>query len=126
MALVPLFTKASLGLYEPIEWRGGGGALVPLAKRAAVALSCDRFRSILISSLPGKVYHRQLRTMLMPVLQQARGDTQAGAVPGISTEDISMVARTFRDLMSAQRRAWALTPSLLSGRLLPCHPSATC
>ena len=81
--LVPLFAKASLGLYEPIEWRGG--APVPLAKRAAAALSCDRFRSILISSLPGKVYHRQLRTLLMPALQKVRGDTQAGAVPGIST-----------------------------------------
>ena len=104
--LVPLFAKASLGLYEPIEWRGG--ALIPLAKRAAAALSCDRFRSILISSLPGKVYHRQLRSLLMPALQRVRGDTQAGAVPGISTEAISMVARTFRDLMAARRSAWAL------------------
>ncbi|CAE7453752.1 unnamed protein product [Symbiodinium sp. CCMP2592] len=104
--LVPMFAKASMGLYEPVEWRGG--ALVPLAKRAAAALSCDRFRSILVSSIPGKVYHRQLRTLLMPALESVRGDTQAGAVPGISTESIAMVARGFRDVMVARQRAWAL------------------
>ena len=105
--LVPLFTKACLGLHEPVEWRGG--ALIPLAKRAAAALSCDRFRSILISSVPGKVYHRQLRTLLMPALQRSRADLQAGAVPGISTVAIAMVARAFRDIQAGRHRAWALT-----------------
>ena len=105
--LVPIFTKAALGLYEPLEFRGG--ALVPLAKRAATLLSCDRFRSVLVSSLPGKIYHRQLRTLLLPSLQSVRGDAQAGAVPGISTEAIAMVARTFRSVAAARGQAWALT-----------------
>ena len=105
--LVPVYAKAALGLYEPLEFRGG--ALVPLAKKAATLLSCDRFRSILVSSLPGKIYHRQLRTLLLPSLQSVRGDTQAGAVPGISTEAIAMVARTFRSVAAARGQAWALT-----------------
>ena len=105
--LLPVYAKASLGLCEPLEFRGG--ALVPLAKRASAALSCEGFRSILVSSLPGKVYHRQLRTLMMPALQASRGDVQAGAVPGISTEAISMVARTFRAIMAGRRHAWALT-----------------
>ena len=105
--LMPIFAKSALSLQEPVEYRGG--ALVPLAKRAAAALSCDKFRSILVSSLPGKVYHRQLRTLLLPALEQVRGDAQAGAVPGISTEAISMVARTFRAVMTGRRQAWAMT-----------------
>ncbi|CAE7556418.1 unnamed protein product, partial [Symbiodinium sp. CCMP2456] len=105
--LTPLYAKAALGLYEPIEFRGG--ALIPLAKRAAASMTCEKFRSVLVSSLPGKIYHRQLRTMLLPALQRVRGDTQAGAIPGISTEAIAMVARSFRDIMSHRRQAWALT-----------------
>ena len=105
--LVPVYAKASLSLQEVLEFRGG--ALVPLAKRASAIMTCDRFRSILVSSLPGKVYHRQLRTLVMPALQLCRGDTQAGAVPGIATESISRVARTFRSMMAGRRQAWVLT-----------------
>ena len=105
--LLPVFAKSALSLREPVEYRGG--ALVPLAKRAAAALSCDKFRSILVSSLPGKIYHRQMRTLLLPALEQVRGDAQAGAVPGISTEAIAMVARTFRAVMTGRRQAWAMT-----------------
>ena len=99
--------KSALTIYEPVEFRGG--SLIPLAKRAAAAFSMDKFRSILVSSLPGKVLHRQYRTSLISPLQQVRGDLQAGALPGISTEAIIMAARTFRDIMAHRRHAWSRT-----------------
>ncbi|CAE7848430.1 unnamed protein product [Symbiodinium sp. KB8] len=105
--LAAVYVKSALAIYEPVEFRGG--SLIPLAKRAAAAFSMDKFRSILVSSLPGKVLHRQYRTALIPPLQQVRGDLQAGALPSISTEAIIMAARTFRDIMVHRRHAWSLT-----------------
>ena len=105
--LAGIYVKSALTIYEPVEFRGG--SLIPLAKRAAAAFSMDKFRSILVSSLPGKVLHRQYRTALISPLQQVRGDLQAGALPGISTEAIIMAARTFRDIMAHRRHAWSLT-----------------
>ena len=104
--LLPVYVKSTLSIYEPVEFRGG--ALLPLAKRAAAAFSVDKFRSILISSLPGKILHRQYRTALLPALRSVKGDLQAGALPGVSTEAITMTARAFRDVMSHRNRAWSL------------------
>ncbi|CAE7844850.1 unnamed protein product [Symbiodinium necroappetens] len=105
--LASIYVKSALTIYEPIEFRGG--SLIPLAKRASAAFSMDKFRSILVSSLPGKILHRQYRTVLIPPLQQVRGDLQAGALPGVSTEAIIMAARTFRDIMVHRQHAWSMT-----------------
>ena len=105
--LASIYVKSALTIYEPIEFRGG--SLIPLAKRASAAFSMDKFRSILVSSLPGKILHRQYRTALIPPLQQVRGDLQAGALPGVSTEAIIMAARTFRDIMMHRQSAWSMT-----------------
>ncbi|CAE7343995.1 unnamed protein product [Symbiodinium sp. CCMP2592] len=105
--LVAVYTKSALGLYEPIEFRGG--ALLPLAKRAASSLTCDKFRSILVSSLPGKVLHQQLRRQLLHPLERAKTELQAGAMPGVSTEAIAMTARVFRDIVKRRGLPHALT-----------------
>ena len=105
--LAAVYLKSALTIYEPIEFRGG--SLIPLAKRASAAFSMDKFRSILVSSLPGKILHRQYRTALVPPLRTVRGDLQAGALPGVSTEAIIMTARTFRDIMTRRGSAWAMT-----------------
>ena len=102
--LLPVFTKAALGLQEPLEWRGG--CLMPLAKQAATAFRCSRFRAILLSNLPSKIYHKHLRSCLvahMPVT-----DLQAGALPGLSTEAISLAARAFQSTAMASKAHWSL------------------
>ena len=106
-ALLAVYTKASMALYEPVEFRGG--ALLPLAKKASAALACDRFRSILLSNVAGKVYHKQIRNMLVEPFRAVKGEMQAGALPGISTEAVAMVVRTFREIAEARKLGWAIT-----------------
>ena len=76
----PVCLKASLSIREPCQFRGG--ELICLAKKAGAALHCSGFRSILISSVPGKILHRSLRTRLLDVLSGYRPQLQAGAMPG--------------------------------------------
>ncbi|CAE7883540.1 hypothetical protein AK812_SmicGene281 [Symbiodinium microadriaticum] len=104
--LAPVMLKTSLGLREPLTWRGGD--LVCLAKRAGASLSCKDFRSILISSIPGKLYHRSIRTRLVQHLDAFRPSLQSGAIPGEGIELISIVAKTFQLLCEGLHRPWAL------------------
>ncbi|CAE7243775.1 unnamed protein product, partial [Symbiodinium sp. CCMP2456] len=60
-------------LQEPAVWRGG--ALMCLAK---------------------KVYHRILRDKLMASFATVRADLQAGQMPGIGVESISLMVRSFQ------------------------------
>ena len=106
-AMIAVYAKASIGICEPVEFRGG--SLIPLAKKAAAIMACENFRSVLVSSVAGKAYHKQIRQQLVPLLRRVGGDMQAGAMPGVSTEAVAMAARTFRGLMIAKRQAWALT-----------------
>ena len=79
---------------------------MPLAKKAAAAFSCSKFRAILLSSLPSKLYHRHLRDCLSAHFQPQA--LQAGALPGISTESVALAARAFQSLNQASGRCWAL------------------
>eukprot|EP00439_Symbiodinium_sp_Y106_P080027 s853_g18.t2 len=92
--LLPVFVKSILGVQEPVEFRGG--ALMPLAKKAAAAFSCSKFRAILLSSLPSKLLHKHVRTCLSAHFQPQA--LQAGALPGISTESVALAARAFQAL----------------------------
>ena len=103
-ALLPIFVKSILGVQEPVEFRGG--ALMPLAKKAAAAFSCSKFRAILLSSLPSKLLHKHLRTCLSPHFQPQA--LQAGALPGISTESVALAAQAFQSLSHVTGRGWAL------------------
>ena len=77
--LYPLYLKTAMCLQEPTTWRGG--ALICLAKKAAALFDCKAFRSILLSSVPSKLYHRILRNKLMDAFANVRGDLQAGQIP---------------------------------------------
>ena len=103
---LPVCVKASLALREPCQFRGG--ELICLAKKAGAALQCTGFRSILISSVPGKVLHRALRTRLLEVLIRHRPALQAGAVPGEGIETIAIAAQSFQLFKEGQRMPWAL------------------
>ena len=91
--LLPVLAKASIRAFEPVTFRGGD--LFLLAKRASRILGCDAYRSILISSVPGKVYHRCLRQQLLPAFDTVRHPFHAGIVAGQGIELISLTAKTF-------------------------------
>ncbi|CAE7380505.1 unnamed protein product, partial [Symbiodinium sp. CCMP2456] len=92
--LYPLYLKASIGLREPSAWRGG--SLICLAKRASTLFQCTSFRSILLANLPGKIWHRVLRDKLTPAYQACKGDLQAGQLPGVGTDSISLAVRLYQ------------------------------
>ena len=104
--LIPIYLKASLATREPSQFRGG--ELICLAKKAGAALHCTGFRSILISSVPGKVLHRAVRSRLLDVLTHFRPPLQAGAIPGEGIEYISLAAQCFQQYREGRRQPWAL------------------
>ena len=104
--LFPVFTKTALGCREPTAWRGG--QLMCLAKKAAGAYTCEAFRSILLASIPGKAYHRVLRTRLLPALCAASSALQAGSKPGVGTDGISAAARAYQELQLSMGRLPAI------------------
>ena len=105
--LMPVFLKAGLGLREPVLFRGG--ELVTLAKKAGAAFQTCDFRSILISSVPGKIYHRKIRERILHVLGQSRHPLHSGAFPGEGIERICLAAKTFQLQCEALHHPWALT-----------------
>ncbi|CAE7409934.1 unnamed protein product [Symbiodinium sp. CCMP2456] len=92
--LFPILVKSSISVCEPLAFRGG--SLHCLAKKAGAALRCQQFRSILLASTPGKILHRATRNRLIPLLQAHGSPTQAGTVPGVGIEAISLLVRTFQ------------------------------
>ena len=92
--LVSLQTKAILSLQEPIEWKGG--SLFTLAKKASTIFKCERHRSILLSSITGKVYHRGFRAKIMPSLLEYASDLHGGVKSGIGVDTISLSVKCFQ------------------------------
>ena len=104
--LLPVYMKSSMSLHEPIHFRGGN--LICLAKKAGAAFSCDAFRSVLISSIPGKVLHRFWRSRMLPYLACTASPLQAGAFPGVSVEALTSYDQAFMGAKTAAGQVPAL------------------
>ncbi|OLP99284.1 hypothetical protein AK812_SmicGene18181 [Symbiodinium microadriaticum] len=98
--LFPVLAKASIRAFEPVAFRGG--ELFLLAKRAAKTLGCSGFRSILLTSVAGKVYHRCVRQTLLPAFQDVRHSFHASLIRGQGIDTISLAAKTFFALGNTQ------------------------
>ena len=98
--LVVLHLKSTLALQEPIEYKGG--ALMTLAKRVGAAFACGRYRSILLSSVPGKLFHRDLRNKLTPTLKKVCCDLHGGVREGIGVDTIALAVKCFQAYVSVQ------------------------
>ena len=104
--LLPIFAKASLGCREPVIYKGG--CLVTLAKKAHASLNCADFRSILLSSVPGKLLHRSLRRRLIPSLATVTLPLQAGATPGASPDLLILYLTAFQRWAQSTCGRWAV------------------
>ena len=104
--LLPIFAKTALACREPIVFKGG--CLITLAKKAYASLNCADFRSIILSSVPGKLLHRSLRRRLLPPLRDVALPLQAGALPGASPELLTLYLTAFQRWARATRRSWAV------------------
>ncbi|CAE7697032.1 psaC [Symbiodinium sp. CCMP2592] len=107
LCMLPLFLKSSLQVQEPVEWRGG--CLVALAKKAAAALRCENFRSILMASTMGKLYHRVLRAKLLPSLDSFKGPLQAGTSRGVGVDTVALMVRAFMGFFVHKANTAAVT-----------------
>ena len=105
--LLPVFTKAALACREPIVFKGG--CLITLAKKAHASLQCADFRSIILSSVPGKLLHRSLRRRLLQPLSEIAFPLQAGALPGASPEILALYLTAFQRWAHSTRKCWAVT-----------------
>ncbi|CAE7197699.1 unnamed protein product [Symbiodinium sp. CCMP2592] len=106
-AFYPVSLKASLGVREPCEWRGG--ALMTLAKRALATYECQEFRSILLASVMSKAQHRLLRNKLTPAFQEYKTALQAGQLPGTGVDSLILLTRAYQLRAQHRRYASALT-----------------
>ena len=57
--LFPLFVKSMLCQHQPLQWRGG--ILYEAFKRSGLQSSVDNYRSLFVSSVVAKAYHRTVR-----------------------------------------------------------------
>ena len=105
--LLPVFTKAALACREPVVFKGG--CLITLAKKAHASLQCSDFRSIILSSVPGKLFHRSLRRRLLQPLSRIAFPLQAGALPGASPEILALYLTAFQRWAQSTRQYWAVT-----------------
>ena len=104
--LLAIHLKATLALQEPIEYKGG--ALMTLAKRTAAAFGCDRYRSILLSSVPGKLFHKDLRNKVAPALLNVCPGLHGGVREGVGVDTISLSVKSFQLLTVADGQLPAL------------------
>ena len=111
--LLPIFTKTALACREPVIFKGG--CLITLAKKAHASLNCADFRSILLSSVPGKLLHRSMRRQLLPALGDVALPLQAGALPGTSPELLTLYFTAFQRWAQSSANI-GLIPSLMSSK----------
>ena len=104
--LLPIFAKAALACRKPITFRGG--CLITLAKKAYASLKCADFRSIILSSVPGKLLHRSLRRRLLQPLSEVALPLQAGALPGASPELLALYLTAFQRWAQSSQQHWAV------------------
>ena len=77
LALHLLFMKAATGLQQPLQWRGG--VLFECWKKKGSWADVKNHRSLYISSVVGKLYHRLYRDKSQPQLQQALHELHLGS-----------------------------------------------
>ena len=79
LTLAPLFIQAMTRMTQPIQWRGG--VLYNAWKRAGPISQPSSHRSLFISSVVGKLYHRLLRQKTHPQLQHELHSMHLGSQP---------------------------------------------
>ena len=78
--LFPLFTKATANLCQPAQFRGG--ILYEAYKRSGCSWDPQSYRSLFVSSVVGKCYHKAFRTKSQQAINRSLHDFHMGAKKG--------------------------------------------
>ena len=105
-ALFQLFLKVSMRAAEPIQFKGG--ALHAVWKGKSSATQCSAHRGILVSSTPGKAFHRVVRQQAVPALRAIATDMQIGGLPKFPVTMASHFVRAFQEGCHKRRRSHGL------------------
>ena len=87
----PLCLKTAQGGREPLFWRGGRA--FALYKGKGDARLCQNSRSILVSDILAKRWHKLLRTAALPAFSVSRTSGQSGVCGGATTSLLSLWVR---------------------------------
>ena len=104
--LFQLFLKVSMRAAEPIQFKGG--ALFAIWKGKSSATQCSAHRGILVSSTPGKSFHRVARQRAIPALQNISSDMQIGGLPHFPVTMASHFFRAFQEGCAQRKRSYGL------------------
>eukprot|EP00438_Fugacium_kawagutii_P024263 Skav223124 [mRNA] locus=scaffold419:845478:860783:- [translate_table: standard] len=102
----PLLVKMVVFGMEPVEFKGG--RLTMAWKRKGPQSECSSYRSLLVSSHPGKACHRALRDLYAPAFASALTGDQFGGRKGISVTLAMHVIRAHQRLARAANRSSAV------------------
>ena len=83
---------------EPLLWRGGRA--FALYKGKGDARLCQSFRSILLSDLLAKRWHKLLRNLALPAFEEDRSAGQSGVSGGATTSLLSLWVRACQNYLS--------------------------
>ena len=76
----PLMVKSALCLVQPVQWRGG--ILFEAYKNSGSPALSESYRSLFVSSVPGKCYHRILRNKAAGVVEEVMDPLHCGGRKG--------------------------------------------
>ena len=91
---------------EPIQFKGG--ALFAIWKGKSSATQCSAHRGILVSSTPGKSFHRVARQRAIPALQNIASEMQIGGLPHFPVTMASHFVRAFQEGCAQRKRSYGL------------------
>ena len=85
--------KAATGLQQPVQWRGG---VLTEAYKGKGAQSCpESFRSLFVSSVLGKAFHKVLRAKILPYADETFTSAHFGARKGAPVTIASLMVILF-------------------------------
>ena len=102
----PIVVKSALRFEEPLAWKGG--TCIELFKGKGAFLECKSYRDVLVSDIAGKVYHKAVRSRVLPLLGRSALDTQCGGVESRGADFGGHIVRQFLDLGKAQGKSVAV------------------
>ena len=103
----PLYLKAAVWFYEPLQWRGGEACFFPHPKAKSGNATFDALREIALSSAIGKAWHRLIRRKASRCTDPLLLDTQFGGIAKRSTDFATAYVRVQLAAIRARRQSAA-------------------
>ena len=102
----PLVMKSTLQVAQPLQWKGG--LLYESYKKTGAADKLESYRSLYVASVPGKLFHRVLRSRLNQRTSEQLGGLHCGAKAGSSVSTPSLALHLLVRAAARNKRSAAV------------------